>query len=240
MRILLIEDDTASAKAIELTLKAQGYVCDGAGEGDGGIELGKLFSYDLILLDIMLPDMDGFDVLRALRAAKIPTPILMLSGLSDPDHKIMGLYYGADDYLTKPFDNNELIARIQALVRRSNGHSESVILTGDIAVYLDKRTVLVKGQPLHLTGKEFDVLEQLSLRKGTPVSKESLFNHVYGEKTESNPNHIDSLIFKLRKKLSSATGGDAYIETIWKRGYMLNAPSTADSSHQEHSGRAAA
>ena len=162
MRVLLVEDDTATAKSVEMMLKAEGYVCDCTDLGEDGLEIGKLYDYDLIILDLMLPDIDGYEVLRRLRSAKVRTPILILSGLSEPDQKVKGLGFGAADYLTKPFANGELIARIQAVVRRSKGFSESVIKTGKLAVNLDTRTVEVNGQPLHLTGKEYGILELLS------------------------------------------------------------------------------
>src|ERR1051325_9680632 len=167
MRVLLVEDDTSTAKSIELMLKSEGYIVDMTDLGEDGLEIGKIYEYDIIILDLMLPDMDGYEVLKKLRAAKVETPILILSGLSEMDNKIKGLGFGADDYLTKPFDKRELMARIQAIVRRSKGHSESVIKTGKLTVNLDTRTVEVENQPLHLTGKEYGILELLSLRKGT-------------------------------------------------------------------------
>ena len=240
MRILLVEDDAASAKSIEMMLKPAGYVCEGMNLGEDGLEFGKLFNYDLIILDIMLPDGGGYEVLRKLRAAKIQTPILILSGLSEPDHKIMGLYYGADDYLTKPFDSEELIARIQAIVKRPQGHSETVIRTGDIAVNLDSRTVEVNGQYLHLTGKEFEILALLSLRKGKTVSKEMFLNHLYGGMDEPELKTIDVFVYKLRKKLSAATGSDNYIGTIRGSGYVLRDPIISDTNDQKDTDQAAA
>ncbi|HEY8190550.1 MAG TPA: response regulator transcription factor, partial [Micavibrio sp.] len=171
-----------------------------------------------------LPDMDGYDVLKSLRSAKVETPILILSGLSEPDNKIKGLGFGADDYLTKPFDKRELIARIQAIVRRSQGHSQSVILTGKVKVNLDTRTVEVDSKPLHLTGKEYGILELLSLRKGSTLTKEMFLNHLYGGMDEPEVKIIDVFICKLRKKLANAAGGDNYIETVWGRGYVLRDP----------------
>jgi len=224
MRVLLVEDDTATAKSVEMMLKSEGYVCDCTDLGEDGLEIGKLYDYDLIVLDLMLPDMDGYEVLKRLRAAKVRTPILILSGLSEPDQKVKGLGYGADDYLTKPFDKGELIARIQAVVRRSKGFSESIIRTGKLAVNLDTRTVEVNKQPLHLTGKEYGILELLSLRKGTTLTKEMFLNHLYGGMDEPELKIIDVFVCKLRKKLSSATGGDNYIETVWGRGYVLRDP----------------
>jgi two-component system cell cycle response regulator CtrA len=227
MRVLLVEDDSAMAQSIETMLKSEGYICDTTDMGEDGLEIGKLYDYDIIILDLMLPDIDGYEVLRRMRAAKIDTPILILSGLSGLDDKLKGLGFGADDYLTKPFDKRELVARIQAIVRRSKGHSESIIRTGKIAVNLDARTVEVEGQPLHLTGKEYGILELLSLRKGTTLTKEMFLNHLYGGMDEPELKIIDVFVCKLRKKLANATGGENYIETVWGRGYMLRDPEMA-------------
>ena len=224
MRILLVEDDTATAKSIEMMLRSEGYVCDTTDLGEDGLEIGKLYDYDIILLDLMLPDIDGYEVLRRLRASQVRTPILILSGLAELDAKIKGLGFGADDYLTKPFDKRELIARIQAIVRRSKGHSDSVIRTGKLTVNLDTRTAEVESQPLHLTGKEYGILELLSLRKGTTLTKEMFLNHLYGGMDEPELKIIDVFICKLRKKLQTATGGQHYIETVWGRGYVLRDP----------------
>jgi two-component system, cell cycle response regulator CtrA len=228
MRVLLVEDDTSTAKTIEMMLKSEGYICDCTDLGEDGLEIGKIYDYDLIILDLMLPDMDGYEVLRRLRSSKVRTPILILSGLSEPDQKVKGLGFGADDYLTKPFDKGELVARIQAIVRRSKGYSESIIRTGKIAVNLDTRTVEVNGQPLHLTGKEYGILELLSLRKGTTLTKEMFLNHLYGGMDEPELKIIDVFVCKLRKKLSTATGGENYIETVWGRGYVLRDPQEED------------
>ena len=179
MRILLVEDDASTARSIELMLKAESWIVDVTDQGEDGLEIGQLYDYDLILLDIMLPDMDGYEVLRRLRQARVRTPILILSGLAELDAKIKGLGFGADDYVTKPFDRRELVARIQAIVRRSKGHSDSLIRTGKLIVNLDTRSVEVEGQPIHLTGKEYGILELLSLRKGTTLTKEMFLNHLY-------------------------------------------------------------
>jgi two-component system, cell cycle response regulator CtrA len=223
MRVLLIEDDSSAAKSIELMLKSEGYIVDITDQGEDGLEIGKLYDYDIIILDLMLPDMDGYEVLKRLRAGKVNTPILILSGLSELDNKIKGLGIGADDYLTKPFDKRELIARIQAIVRRSQGHSQSTIATGKVTVNLDSRTVDVEGKPLHLTGKEYGILELLSLRKGTTLTKEMFLNHLYGGMDEPEVKIIDVFICKLRKKIEQMTG-ENYIETVWGRGYVLRDP----------------
>jgi|TARA_R110002124_G_scaffold64985_1_gene177191 two-component system cell cycle response regulator CtrA len=224
MRVLLVEDDTSTAKSIELMLKSEGYVVDTTDLGEDGLEIGKIYDYDIIILDLMLPDMDGYDVLKALRAAKVETPILILSGLAEMENKIKGLGFGADDYLTKPFDKRELVARIQAIVRRSQGHAQSEIKTGKISVNLDARTVNIDSQPLHLTGKEYGIIELLSLRKGTTLTKEMFLNHLYGGMDEPEVKIIDVFICKLRKKIEKASGGENYIETVWGRGYVLRDP----------------
>jgi two-component system, cell cycle response regulator CtrA len=227
MRVLLVEDDSATARSIELMLRSGGFVVDTSALGEDGIEIGKLYDYDIILLDIMLPDIDGYEVLKRLRAQKVQTPILILSGLSEMDNKIKGLGFGADDYLTKPFDRRELIARIQAIVRRSKGHSASVLRTGRLSVNLGAHTVEIDGNPVHLTSKEYGIIELLSLRKGTTLTKEMFLNHLYGGMDEPEPKIIDVFICKLRKKMSKVAGGDNFIETVWGRGYVLRDPAEA-------------
>jgi two-component system cell cycle response regulator CtrA len=224
MRVLLVEDDVQTAASIKMMLINESFICDTTDLGEDGLEIGKLYDYDIILLDLMLPDIDGYEVLRRLRAARVRTPILILSGLGELDHKIKGLGFGADDFLTKPFDRRELIARIQAIVRRSKGHSESTIRTGRLVVNLDTRVVSVDDQPVHLTGKEYGILELLSLRKGTTLTKEMFLNHLYGGVDEPELKIIDVFVCKLRKKLAQATGGSHYIETVWGRGYVLRDP----------------
>ncbi len=225
MRILLVEDDAITAQSIEMMLKSEGYVCDTTDLGEDGLDLGKIYDYDIIILDLLLPDMEGYEVIRRMRATGVKTPILILSGLDGLNDKIKGLGFGADDYLTKPFDKRELIARIQAIVRRSKGHSESLIKTGCLTVNLDTRTAEINNKPLHLTGKEYSILELLSLRKGTTLTKEMFLNHLYGGIDEPELKIIDVFVCKLRKKLKNATGNESYIETVWGRGYVLRDPS---------------
>lgn len=221
MRVLLIEDDSSTARSIELALAAEGIICDTAEVGSDGVEIGKIYDYDIILLDLMLPDIDGYEVLLRLRSAKVKTPILILSGLSSVDQKIKGLGFGADDYLTKPFNKGELVARIQAIVRRSKGHSESVVRFDKVAINLDTRIVEVDGTQVHLTNKEYAILELLAMRKGTVLTKEMFLNHLYSSMDEPEIKIIDVFVCKLRKKLAKASGGTNYIETVWGRGYML-------------------
>jgi two-component system cell cycle response regulator CtrA len=229
MRILLIEDDRSTAASIELALASNGIICDVARSGEEGEDMAKTYEYDLLILDLMLPDKDGYEVLLRLRSAKIKVPILILSGLSSADQKIKGLGFGADDYLTKPFNRGELIARIQAIVRRCKGHSESVIRFDKVAVNLDTRIVEVDGVPVHLTSKEYAILELLAMRKGTVLTKEMFLDHLYGGIDEPEVKIIDVFVCKLRKKLAESSGGINYIETVWGRGYMLK-----DYEQEEH------
>ncbi|MDB4203085.1 response regulator transcription factor [Planktomarina temperata] len=230
MRILLIEDDPATSKSIELMLGHANFNVYTTDLGEEGIDLAKLYDYDLILLDLVLPDINGHDVLRQLRVARIDTPILILSGETDTENKMRGFGSGADDYLTKPFHREELIARIHAIIRRSKGHSQSIIKTGDIEVNLDGKTVEVRGNTVLLTGKEYQILELLSLRKGTTLTKEMFLNHLYGGMDEPELKIIDVFICKLRKKLSEATGRENHIETVWGRGYVLRDPKPDDAA----------
>ena len=224
MRVLLVEDDLTTSKSIEMMLANANLNVYATDLGEEGVDLAKLYDYDLILLDLNLPDLSGHEVLRQLRLAKVNTPILILSGNDDAAEKVKGFGFGADDYLTKPFHREELVARIYAIVRRSKGHAQSVIDTGAIRVNLDAKTVEVEGASVHLTGKEYQMFELLSLRKGTTLTKEMFLNHLYGGMDEPELKIIDVFIYKLRKKLSEATGGDNHIETVWGRGYVLRDP----------------
>jgi len=224
MRILLVEDDPTTARSIELMLNHANFNVYLTDMGEEGVDLAKLYDYDLILLDLDLPDMNGLDVLRQIRVSRIDTPILILTGSDDTEIKLRGFGFGADDYMTKPFHREELVARIQAIIRRSKGHSQAVIRTGKMVVNIDARSVEVDGKPVNLTGKEYQILELLSLRKGTTLTKEMFLNHLYGGMDEPELKIIDVFICKLRKKLSEALKGDSHIETVWGRGYVLRDP----------------
>ena len=222
MRILLVEDDPTTARSIEMMLTHANYNVFLTDMGEEGIDLAKLYDYDLILLDLDLPDMHGMEVLRQIRMSRVNTPILILTGSDDTESKLRGFGFGADDYMTKPFHREELVARIAAIIRRSKGHSHSVIRTGDLVVNLDARSVEVHGKPVNLTGKEYQILELLSLRKGTTLTKEMFLNHLYGGMDEPELKIIDVFICKLRKKLESVspTSGQL-IKTVWGKGYKL-------------------
>ena len=232
MRVLLIEHDPVTSRSIALMLGHANFNVYTTDLGEEGIDLAKLYDYNLILLYLVLPDINGHDVLRQLRVARIDTPILILSGETDTENKMRGFGSGADDYLTKPFHREELIARIHAIIRRSKGQSQSIIKTGDIEVNLDEKIVEVRGNAVHLTGKEYQMLELLSLRKGTTLTKEMFLNHLYGGMDEPKLKIIDVFICKLRKKLSEATGRENHIETVWGRGYVLRDPKP-DTSAQD-------
>ena len=222
--ILVVDDEREIADLIGLYLENDGYEVHKFLNGADALSFVEKCEPALAVLDVMLPDMNGYEVLKNLRASKVNTPVLILSGLSEPDKKVKGLGYGADDYLTKPFDKAELLARIQAVVRRSKGHSNSIIRTGDVEVNLDTQTVTVGTKTLHLTGKEYGIMELLSLRKGSTLNKDQFLNHLYGGIDEPELKIIDVFICKLRKKLEKASGGKNYIETVWGRGYVLRDP----------------
>jgi two-component system, cell cycle response regulator CtrA len=224
MRVLLIEDDSSVAQSIELMLKSESFNVYTTDLGEEGVDLGRLYDYDIILLDLNLPDMSGFEVLRSLRVSKVKTPILILSGIASIEHKVKGLGYGADDYMTKPFHKTELIARVQAIVRRSRGYAQSIVQIGDLTVNVDAKTVHIKQVRVNLTGKEYQMLELLSLRRGTTITKEMFLSQLYGGMDEPEIKIIDVFMCKIRKKLAIASGGKDYIETVWGRGYLLREP----------------
>ena len=230
MRILLIEDDKGTAQSIELILKSESINVYTTDLGEEGIDLGKLYDYDIILLDLNLPDMSGFEVLRSLRVSKVTTPTLIISGLAGIEDKVKGFGCGADDYMTKPFHKDELVARIHAIVRRSKGHAQSLVQSGDLVVNLDSKTVEVNGARVHLTGKEYQMLELLALRKGMTLTKEMFLNHLYGGMDEPELKIIDVFMCKLRRKLANASGGKNYVETMWGRGYVLRHPTEEEAA----------
>lgn len=223
IKVLLIEDDLNVVQSLQLLFSSEGITCDVASKGEEGLEMARLYStnYDLVILDLMLDDLSGFEILLKLRSAKIKIPVLILSGLSSVEDKIKGLGLGADDYLAKPFNRGELIARMHAIVRRSKGHAESVLKFDKISINLDSRTVEVDGKMVHLTSKEYSILELLAMRRGNVLNKEIFLNHLYGGVDEPELKIIDVFVCKLRRKLYEASGGKNYIDTVWGRGYML-------------------
>jgi len=223
MRVLLVEDDVTSARGVSLMLQSGGAVVDQADTGEEALELVRHYDYDIVILDLMLPDIEGYEVVRRMRSGRDDTPVLILSGLSRPQAKVKGLGIGADDFITKPFDKAELLARMQAVVRRSKGFSQPMLRVGNLQLNLDSREVSIGSQIIHLTGKEYAILELLVLRKGMVLTKEAFLNHLYGGMDEPEMKIIDVFICKLRKKLAFA-GAANLIGTVWGRGYMIREP----------------
>lgn len=220
MRVLLVEDDPATARSTALMLNATGAVVDQSDTAEEALDLARHYDYDIVLLDLILPDMEGYEVVRRMRLARIETPVLIVSGLSRPQAKVKGLAMGADDFITKPFDNAELMARMQAIVRRNKGFGQPVVCIGSLQLNLNSREVVVDGRAVHLTGREYAIFELLILRRGTVLTKEAFLNHLYGGMDEPEVKIIDVFICKLRKKLMQA-GVDDLIRTVWGRGYMI-------------------
>lgn len=224
MRVLLIEDDSSMARSIELVLQGEGFNSYTTNLGEEGIDLAKRYDYDIILLNMGLPDMSGIEVLKTIRLAKVRTPVFIVSGENRVEMKVRALNCGADDYLTKPFHKDELIARIGAIVRRAKGYAQSIVTVGKLSVRIHQRRAFVGETSLSLTGKEYLMLEVLALNKGRTLTKEMFLDHLYDHPDEPELKIIDVFICKLRKKIAEATGGEEYIETIWGRGYALKDP----------------
>jgi two-component system cell cycle response regulator CtrA len=236
MRVLLVEDDLIAARGITLMLKAAGAVADQTDSGEDALELLRHYEYDIVLLDLALPDIEGFEVVRRMRISRNDTPVMVLSGVTLPQARVKALSLGADDFITKPYDRAELLARMQAIVRRSKGFSQPTVTVGRLTLNLDSREVSVSGNVVHLTGKEYAILELLVLRKGMVLTKEAFLNHLYGGMDEPEVKIIDVFVCKLRKKLAVA-GGEGIIGTIWGRGYMIREQSpTRDSAPQGFDG----
>jgi len=234
MHILLVEDNPVAAKSIELKLLAERHNVFTTDLGEDAVELASVYDYDVVLLDLELDDMSGLEVLRQIRAKKVRTPVIIVTAASDVETKVKALAGGADDFITKPFHKAEMAARINAVVRRSRGHSQSIIRTGDIALNLDTRTAEVSGMPVHLTPSEYKVLELLSLRKNSVLTKEMCLNHLYNGLKEPEVKIIDVFICKLRKKLAQASDGRNPIETVWGGGYMLrDTPSRTEAARTQ-------
>jgi two-component system, cell cycle response regulator CtrA len=201
MRVILVEDDLSAARAMALMLKSNGAVVDHANTGEEALELVRHYDYDIMVLDLMLPDMEGYEVLLRMRAGLIDTPVMILSGLSRPQAKVKAVALGADEFMTKPLDPAELLARMQAVIRRSKGYSQPTLRVGQLTLNLDSREVLMNNRAVHLTGKEYAIFELLVWRKGMVLSKETFLNHLYGGMDEPEAKIMDVFICKLRKNL---------------------------------------
>lgn len=221
MRVLLVEDDAATAQSIEMMLRSESYICDTTDMGEDGLEIGKLYDYDIIVLDLMLPDIDGYEVLRRLRAARVKTPILILSGLTGLDEKIKGLGFGADDYLTKPFEPRELVLRINAILRRTQEPVEpaaGVVNFGDFTFDLVREELHKAGEYVRLTAAESALLKTLARRPGEAVTREVLSaeSPVIG-----SGRAIDVQVTRLRRKIEEDPKYPRYLRAVRGVGYLF-------------------
>jgi two-component system cell cycle response regulator CtrA len=223
MRVLMIEDDVLSNRALVQALRDAGAVVEQVDSGEDALDLVKHYDFDIVMLELSLMDMEGYEVVRRMRAARMNTPVLVLSAFVRPQARVKAFAIGADDFITKPYDVSECVARMQAVVRRSKGFSQSVLQVGDMELSLESRSVSIAGRPVHLTGKEYAILELLVMRKGMVLTKEVFLNHLYGGMDEPEVKIIDVFICKLRKKLAEA-GARNVIGTVWGRGYTVRDP----------------
>jgi DNA-binding response OmpR family regulator len=228
-RVLIVEDNPDLAFGLRTTLEIEGYTVDVAGDGPRGLEATRNVKPDLVILDLMLPGMDGYKVLRALRESGVETPVLILTAKGEEADKVLGFRLGADDYVTKPFGRLELVARVEALLRRSAGAAKrdaefpDVERFGDVEVQPSSRTVLLRGKAVQLTPKEFDLLVALIRRRGAVASRLDLLKEVWGHQAEVMTRTVDIHIAELRRKLEDDVQGTGprHILTVWKAGYRL-------------------
>lgn len=223
MRILIVEDETRLAETLRQLMEDQRYQADMVGDGADGVDYGLTGQYDLIILDVMLPKVDGFEVARRLRSAHISTPILMLTARDDISDKIGGLDCGADDYMTKPFDSGELMARVRALTRRQGEVLGDVLKVGDLSLECSSRLLRVGERSVRLGFKEFEVMRLLMVNSRAVVSKETLIAKIWGLDSEAENNNVEVYISFLRKKLAYL-GSRIAISTVRKVGYYLEHP----------------
>jgi|ERR1043166_106465 DNA-binding response OmpR family regulator len=224
MRVLLIEDSTRLQTSVGRGLRKAGYAVDVIGDGEEGLGLAESNEYDVIILDLMLPRLDGLSILRRLRAKERATHVLILTAKDTVDDRVRGLQSGADDYLVKPFALEELLARVQALCRRGYQRKNPRIVIGDVQVDSAARVVTRKGKPIELTPREFMLLEYLALRRGEVVSRTEIEEHIYSDSAELMSNAVDSAICNLRSKISPP-GAAPLIHTRRGMGYVLESGS---------------
>jgi len=215
MRVLVVEDEPDLLRGLAKALREEGYAVDTSTDGEEGLYKAENWDYDAILLDVMLPRLNGWELLRRLRKSK-KTPVLMLTARDSGRDRVRGLDTGADDYVVKPFDLMELLARLRALIRRTTNQTSTVIDLGEVALNTAARTVSVGGDPVTLTAREYALLEYLALHRGTVVSRTELYEHLFDENDESLSNLLDVHVSNLRKKL-----GHEFIGTRRGQGYMI-------------------
>jgi two-component system OmpR family response regulator len=224
MRILLVEDDVMLAEAIGRALTQSGHTVDGARNGQDADSALRTAAYDLVLLDIGLPHLDGYDVLRRLRHRRSIVPVLMLTVRDSLEDRITGLDLGADDYLTKPFHLSELEARVRALIRRSHGAAGAELVHGPLRLDVSGRRLYCNGQPVELSAREIAVIELLLLKEGKVVTKQQLADHLYGWEDASISNSIEVFVYRLRRKLEES---GVAIRTVRGMGYLIEKPNAA-------------
>lgn len=224
MFILAIEDDPNTMRSIDVMLRADGHSVERADRGEDAIIFAKDYQFDIILLDLSLPDISGYTVLTRLRGASVRTPVIVLSGMTGRQDMIKALELGADDYMTKPFHKEELVARINAIVRRARGHADGRLRLANLTLDMAGNMAEVGGARVHLTTKEFSILELLMVRKGQVFSRDMLIERLYSGKAEPDPKIFDIFICNIRRKLAKASGGSNYIETVFGRGYRACEP----------------
>lgn len=215
MRLLIVEDEPDLLSSLAQALREEGYAVDTAADGDEGSYKAESWDYDAIILDVMLPRLDGWGVLQKLRRTK-KTPVLMLTARDQTRDRVRGLDSGADDYLIKPFDLSELLARVRALIRRSAGQTRNVIEFGDITIDTAARIVLQKGEAVTLTAREYALVEYLTLHRGEVVSRTALYEHLFDEDDSTLSNLLDVHVSNIRKKL-----GPDFITTRRGHGYSI-------------------
>lgn len=220
MRILLVEPNARKVEETTRHMEKAGFTVDHVDTGHDALGMLKSYNYDLAVMNVDLPDVDGFEVIRISRAARVPTPVMVLAEEKSATAKVRAFSTGADDYVTRPYESMELTARMQAVIRRSKGYSEPTLRAGHLELCLGSREVSVHGQGVHLTGKEYMILELLLLRKGMVLTKDAFLNHLYGGMDEPEMKIIDVFICKLRKNLQGAGAGQL-IATVWGQGYVL-------------------
>ena len=215
MRVLIIEDEVDLLKGLARSLRTEGYAVDTASDGDTGLRKADDTAYDAIILDVMLPGLDGWQVLQTIRETK-KTPVLMLTARDGRLERIQGLDLGADDYLVKPFDLGELLARLRAIIRRAIGEARSVIRMHDVTIDAPARRVTKAGSEVELTAREYALLEYLATHRGKVVTRTELYDHLFDEQEDSLSNLLDVHVSNLRKKL-----GHALIVTRRGHGYTI-------------------
>ncbi|CAI9120776.1 response regulator transcription factor [Brytella acorum] len=225
MRILLVDNDLRAATNLLQIMRNNGFTVDHTTSGREAVEILRHYDYDVAILELTLDDIEGYSVIREVRQARVNTPILVLTSLSRPQAKIKAFAVGADDYMTRPFDTAELIARLQAILRRSRGLSTAQVHIGPLQIDLNAKQAYVSGDAVHLTGKEYAILELLVLRRGSVLTKDAFLNHLYGGIDEPEMKIIDVFICKLRRKLQQKGAGNL-ITTVWGRGYILREDQT--------------